>query len=536
MVPGEVSRSERDFKTIERAAEDGNMVWQRTLGFIYVSGAKLTKAVKFVPSKNIGLSPVTNEFGEMYQWSRNIGKNPALAAKWLGASAAQGDEASLIYLGKMYQQGEGVQKDTTKAAGLFKTAATQGDPLAALFLARLYRDGKGVKQDCKQASLWFRQSALRLENYGSVGLFMLYAGGCKDFPADYRKAYFWFRLLQSRYWKKSGSVMQKADDPFIAGRYSDKEIHKAQKIVEEHLAVTQRNHIESVASSMKPMHLQYSRHRPLVASAYYRDGYCTKAGYAIPDTVRLDKNIRKALPCRDIRTEPEPSYNEALDEVRKGNVQAQVFLGWLYYLGKGCHEDKEKAFALIKKAAEEGSPEGQLSLSLFYGDVKNPHHDNVQAYFWRKLSEKAYIGGTADEDAAKLSTKQKSEVGKELRAWQPKIDLKKAETGNLELQYWVGMLFNNGWGYAQDSLTAAKWFKKSALKGNPYAQYMLSAAYSRGDGIEKSFQDAFFWDMVRLKGNREKVVDIENELEGSRYLNHVEIVKLRQKAFSWRPE
>ena len=49
-------------------------------------------------------------------------------------------------------------------------------------------------------------------------------------------------------------------------------------------------------------------------------------------------------------------YEKAAD---KGNVNAQYYIGKLYYKGKGIEKDYKKAFEYLKKAAEKGHVDAQ---------------------------------------------------------------------------------------------------------------------------------------------------------------------------------
>ena len=52
-------------------------------------------------------------------------------------------------------------------------------------------------------------------------------------------------------------------------------------------------------------------------------------------------------------------YEKAAD---KGNVNAQYYIGKLYYKGKGIEKDYKKAFEYLKKAAEQGHVDAQYYL------------------------------------------------------------------------------------------------------------------------------------------------------------------------------
>jgi TPR repeat protein len=68
-----------------------------------------------------------------------------------------------------------------------------------------------------------------------------------------------------------------------------------------------------------------------------------------------------------------------------------------------------------------------------------------------------------------------------------------AEKGNVNAQYYLATLYDNGREVRKDTALAAQWYIKSAEQGNSDAQYNLGIMYSNGDGVEKDFQQAAQW-------------------------------------------
>lgn len=537
------SKSELD--NIQSAAEDGNMFYQKKLGFIYVDGTTVTETQGY------------SEFmatGEKVKITK-IKKDPVLALKWLDKAAQQGDEDALLYMGRVFQLGEGVPKNIYKASVYFRQAAKQGSPRAQDLLGRLFRDGKGVEQDCRVAEHWFKQSALRQNLEGADDLSRMYLQGCKDFPPDYKKAYFWaFLPMRKSGFNHSTVAIQPdngAPDTFVTGgeTFSTAQIRRKKTVA--HLTTKVRAELDQQIQEWQPPFLQHSSHLPDYKPMYFAGGSCTQASYALPKYVPYPVALTRF--CGSTPPEkPEPDCKTALAEVQRGNIQAQLYLGWKYYYGdpldRGCTQDKQKALDLIKSAAEQGSPEGQCSLSSLYDpaseslgtkalitEVLKPSY--VQEYFWAKLAEKAGLGsvdimlGGTD----KLTPQQKEDTDKAVSAWRPRIDLKAAETGDAALQYWIGMLYNNGWGYPQDSGKAVKWFLRAANKGSRYAQFMLIHSFMKGDGTGQSYAKAYFWYMVLLKGDSHEVQDRTDWYQSMKYLSDMQMRKIRQQAFVWKP-
>lgn len=72
------------------------------------------------------------------------------------------------------------------------------------------------------------------------------------------------------------------------------------------------------------------------------------------------------------------------------------------------------------------------------------------------------------------------------------INLKKAEEGDAEAQFFVGYSYYSGEnGVNKDINKAVYWLKKSADQGNPTGQIVLGVCYQNGAGVEKDMEKAF---------------------------------------------
>ena len=71
---------------------------------------------------------------------------------------------------------------------------------------------------------------------------------------------------------------------------------------------------------------------------------------------------------------------------------------------------------------------------------------------------------------------------------------KRANDGDVEAQYKLGILYFTGENHTQQSyVKAAEWLQKAANKDHVYAQFYLGILYSRGDGLPKNFSKAAEW-------------------------------------------
>lgn len=91
-------------------------------------------------------------------------------------------------------------------------------------------------------------------------------------------------------------------------------------------------------------------------------------------------------------------YPEALAKLKplasKGDVDAQVFLGFMYDRGQGVQQSYKQALTWYLKAATQGDAQAQAKLGLMYGNGRGVPQDLVQAHKWYSLAAL-----TGNEDA-----------------------------------------------------------------------------------------------------------------------------------------
>ena len=69
-----------------------------------------------------------------------------------------------------------------------------------------------------------------------------------------------------------------------------------------------------------------------------------------------------------------------------------------------------------------------------------------------------------------------------------------AESGDIEAQYWLGVLYYSGQGVSEDFKKAIYWFEKAAEQGRHVgAQYELGWMYYYGRGVSKNVKKARYW-------------------------------------------
>jgi TPR repeat protein len=69
----------------------------------------------------------------------------------------------------------------------------------------------------------------------------------------------------------------------------------------------------------------------------------------------------------------------------------------------------------------------------------------------------------------------------------------KAEMGDRESEYQVGIRYYKGDGVGKDLGEAVKWFRKAAEQNHAPAQYILGVCYAKGQGVTKNYAEAAKW-------------------------------------------
>ena len=70
---------------------------------------------------------------------------------------------------------------------------------------------------------------------------------------------------------------------------------------------------------------------------------------------------------------------------------------------------------------------------------------------------------------------------------------KKAEVGDAEAQFNLGVTYAIGEGVPKDSAEAAKWYRLAAHQGNALAQFSLGIMYENGEGVPNDIVQAHVW-------------------------------------------
>ena len=113
-----------------------------------------------------------------------------------------------------------------------------------------------------------------------------------------------------------------------------------------------------------------------------------------------------------------PSALEILKPLaERGNSEAQINLGNMYFDGNGVPLDYTQSVRWYLSAADQGNTDAQISLGFLYKYGEAVRFDYVQAYKWFDLA-----GSDSDRDivATMMTPAQIAEAQKLAREWKPK--------------------------------------------------------------------------------------------------------------------
>ncbi|OAD22483.1 TPR repeat protein [Candidatus Thiomargarita nelsonii] len=351
--------------------------------------------------------------------------------------AERGDAEAQFNLGWMYLTGDGVTQNYIEAAKWIRKAAEQGDAQAQYNLGVMYLNGDGVTQNNIEAAKWIHKAAEQGQAYAQNELGVMYYLG-KGVTQNDIEAANWFRKAaqqgnaQAQYnlgvmYLKGKGVTQndieaakwyrKAAEQGHAGAYGSLGwLLITQGKFDEAQSLTEKAHQKQpqvFAWTINLGHIYLLKGDRQTARRYYQE-----ALPLIPDDASFEQG-----PIADF----------------------ELFIekGWQV---KACQSELEwirSAFEQLKLAKSQDSQqllveEAQIDQDTFVVSAENQE-------------ESPELAETDDELVVPSAA---STV------------LEKAEQGDAEAQYNLGVMYFKGKGVTQNDISATKWFRKAAKQGH----------------------------------------------------------------------
>ena len=147
-------------KWLSKAAEQGDVLAQYNLGWMYANGQGVVQdykqAVKwYSQAAEQGYASAQTNLGVMYAEGQGVAQNYKTAIKWYRQAAEQGVAGAQYNLGVMYSNGTGVAKDYKTAIKRYRQAAEQGYANAQHNLGWMYFMGQGVIRNGQTAYMFY---------------------------------------------------------------------------------------------------------------------------------------------------------------------------------------------------------------------------------------------------------------------------------------------------------------------------------------------------------------------------------------------
>lgn len=106
---------------------------------------------------------------------------------------------------------------------------------------------------------------------------------------------------------------------------------------------------------------------------------------------------------------------------------------------------------------------------------------------------------------------------------------KLAGQGDVQAQFFLGLIYHSGDGVTQDYQAAVEWYRKAAEQGHADAQEYLGGMYQSGEGVTQDYQAAVKW---YRKAAEQEHAEAQSNL-GVMYANGEGVTQDHKEAMKW---
>ena len=199
------------------------------------------------------------------------------------------------------------------------------------------------------------------------------------------------------------------------------------------------------------------------------------------------------------RKAAESDHKQALKNLNtmaeQGNTEAQFTLGSMYEKGISVQKNEGEAVNWYRKAADQGHADAQYKIG------RGVRKDEEEAAKWyRKAAEQGHAlakGILTDFERRKAAKEQRKAVKEQRKA---------AESGNVDVQYQLAVMYQNGQGVHKSDYEAKEWYQKAAKQGHADAQYQLA-------GLTDFLSDSMEWYAKAAEQGHTKAQDYLSKIE-----------------------
>ena len=423
----------------------------------------------------------------------------------LKAKAETGDAAAECQLGLRYVRGDGVPKDYAEAVKWIRKSAEHGDAEGQHQLGNAYFSGKGVEKDDTQAFQWNEKSARQGNVAAETAL-----GVCYEFAhgveQNFSEANDWYRKAAAL---NNAQAQNNLGNNMMQGRGIGKDVVQGYKWILLSAAQGNSYAIKSVdryESRLTPAQLSQARGLAEAFRAADLSGSTTSLKPLPTASRSVAENAtptpsRKSSPGNILGLEPLPTAAPSPAVAQNPSPAPPQYGGPGNVLGVGQLPTPPPMSNYPWQGQQATS--GSLQERAEAGDAEAQYELGM-----------AYIHGDG-------VAKNYSQAAKWLH--------KAAEQGHAVAQYNLGVCFANGAGTAKNMAQACKWYLKSAEQNYPQAEYNLGCSYLSGQGVRKNGAEAFKW---FLKAAEQSDADGQANV-GYCYMNGIGVQRDDIQAYKW---
>lgn len=460
------------------------------------------------------------------------------AVEWYRQAAERGHTGAQLCMGTLLEQGTAMQRDVNEAESWYKQAAVSGSAAAAFNVGRLYESGSLGSVDESTALEWYMTAGNAGDAQASFRVYEICRFQTEN-ASQHEMAQAWLQQAAD----------QGCDDAIVALRLDALLEQKRAGIARSHV-VGQPVEVPCVDSSADqppssgPAHLM--RRMSLSGSMSRQQwGQLQRSSSTAADVAqKLTEREAPTLPS-EVSVEVE-SLSDTQDEgdaakrdfalaqaaASSGDTVAQAAVAAMYYTGLGTAQDYIAARAWATRAAEAGVPSAQHQLGQMLLAGHGCKQSSRKAHVWleeaaadghsksqvlladilleagdaaglaraKELLEAAAASGNAEAnhklgsllmtEAAAGSADPTEAIARVREA---------AQQGSADAMCDLAMMYLQGIGVAQDSLSAKEWLKEAAKNGSSSAQNNLGLLYSfgpsllPGSGLKLNAEKAYRW-------------------------------------------
>lgn len=411
----------------------------------------------------------------------------------LVAVAASGDARAKTALGLRYAMGRGVPADDAQAMVWLREGALAGDAVAQVSLATMLAFESDV-QDLPGALVWFGKAADQGNTQAQAELArMLDAGlGVTRSPAE------------AQQWRDS--AQEQADRSMrdwaflIAATGADKWRLAKGAAGRTQLVASDVDSLDGVVPAVDVRAVGLAVERGSVPALSVGAVLLATGNGVRKDEKLAVEWLKKAADAGDryaqaalgelfmlgwgpLEKDQEKAALWMGRAARQGLREAMTSYGSMLAGGKGMKENRREAFVWIRKAADAGEPRARLMMAM----NAMARNEREEAAHWFSLAAEngddavlsmlGVLYGWGDAAVA-----GESEKVTEVRRY--------AQRGEPEAQLMLGLLFEEGWGVARNTVQAERWFLSAAVQGYGDVWIPLGLFYA-GSGRPVQARDAF---------------------------------------------